>query len=115
MVCNIKDSLFTDPELDAARRFMLDTARFYHANRAFLPRAELTAPRLADLLALVDAGFRSLFSGSPITRIGRNRFLKLFFIPFELEPAPAAQTAWYGRRPTPARPLPARGVNTQVW
>ena len=28
------------------------------ANRAFLPRAELAAPRLADLLALDDAGFR---------------------------------------------------------
>ena len=33
------------------------------ANRAFLPRAELAAPRLADLLALDDAGFRELFSG----------------------------------------------------
>ena len=27
------------------------------ANRAFLPRAELAAPRLADLLALDDAAF----------------------------------------------------------
>ena len=33
--------------------------------RAFLPRAELAAPRLAELLALDDAGFRRLFSGSP--------------------------------------------------
>jgi len=46
------------------------------ANRALLPRAELAAPRLADLLALDDAGFRALFSGSPIKRIGRNRFLR---------------------------------------
>jgi epoxyqueuosine reductase len=46
------------------------------ANRAFLPRAELAAPRLADLLALDDAGFRRLFSGSPIKRIGRNRFVR---------------------------------------
>ena len=46
------------------------------ANRAFLPRAELAAPRLADLLALDDAAFRSLFSGSPIKRIGRNRFVR---------------------------------------
>jgi epoxyqueuosine reductase len=44
------------------------------ANRAFLPRAEMAAPRLADLLALDDAGFREMFSGSPIKRIGRNRF-----------------------------------------
>ena len=47
-----------------------------HRMRAFLPRAELTAPRLADLLALDDAGFRQLFSGSPIKRIGRNRFVR---------------------------------------
>ncbi|WP_082835948.1 tRNA epoxyqueuosine(34) reductase QueG [Croceicoccus bisphenolivorans] len=46
------------------------------ANRAFLPRAELVAPRLDELLALDDAGFRSLFSGSPIKRIGRNRFVR---------------------------------------
>ncbi len=46
------------------------------ANRAFLPRAELAAPRLADLLALDDAGFREMFSGSPIKRIGRNRFIR---------------------------------------
>ncbi|MFA7586677.1 MAG: tRNA epoxyqueuosine(34) reductase QueG [Novosphingobium sp.] len=46
------------------------------ANRAFLPRAELAAPQLGDLLALDDAGFRRLFSGSPIKRIGRNRFVR---------------------------------------
>ena len=46
------------------------------AIRAFLPRAELVAPRLAELLALDDAGFRSVFSGSPIKRIGRSRFLR---------------------------------------
>lgn len=43
---------------------------------AFLPRAELTAPRLADFLDLDDAGFRKLFAGSPIKRIGRDRFLR---------------------------------------
>lgn len=44
--------------------------------RAFLPRAELAAPRLAELLTLDDAGFRKLFSGSPIKRIGRDRFVR---------------------------------------
>jgi epoxyqueuosine reductase len=39
-------------------------------------RAELTAPRLAELAALDDAGFRAMFSGSPIKRIGRNRFVR---------------------------------------
>ncbi|MCF8479746.1 MAG: tRNA epoxyqueuosine(34) reductase QueG [Rhodospirillum sp.] len=43
---------------------------------AFLPRVELTAPRLADLAELDDAGFRSLFSASPIKRIGRGRFVR---------------------------------------
>ena len=46
------------------------------ANKAFLPRAELTAPKLADLLALDDAAFRQLFSGSPIKRTGRDRFVR---------------------------------------
>lgn len=45
-------------------------------NKAFLPRAELTAPALSDLLELDDAGFRQLFSGSPIKRIGRDRFVR---------------------------------------
>ena len=43
---------------------------------AFLPRAELTAPRLADLAALDDGSFRAVFSGSPIKRIGRDRFVR---------------------------------------
>ncbi|WP_010183271.1 tRNA epoxyqueuosine(34) reductase QueG [Sphingomonas sp. PAMC 26605] len=46
------------------------------ANRAFLPRAELVAPELADLLALDDAGFRQVFAGSPIKRIGRDRMVR---------------------------------------
>jgi len=46
------------------------------ANLAFAPRAELTAPMLADLLALDDAGFRQVFSGSPIKRIGRDRMVR---------------------------------------
>ncbi|KPP88354.1 tRNA epoxyqueuosine(34) reductase QueG [Erythrobacter sp. HL-111] len=46
------------------------------AMREFLPRPELVAPRLAELLALDDAGFRALFSGSPIKRIGRDRFVR---------------------------------------
>jgi epoxyqueuosine reductase len=45
-------------------------------HRAFLPRAELAAPRLADLLALDDAGFHQVFAGSPIKRIGRGRMVR---------------------------------------
>jgi epoxyqueuosine reductase len=46
------------------------------AHGEFLPRAELTAPRLVDLAQLDDAGFRKVFSGSPIKRIGRDRFVR---------------------------------------
>jgi epoxyqueuosine reductase len=40
------------------------------------PRADLAAPELASLAALDDAGFRALFAGSPVKRIGRNRFVR---------------------------------------
>ena len=43
---------------------------------AFAPRAELTAPALADLLQLDDAAFRQVFAGSPIKRIGRDRMVR---------------------------------------
>jgi epoxyqueuosine reductase len=46
------------------------------ANRAFLPRAELAAPRLADLLSLDDASFREMFAGSPVKRIGIKRMIR---------------------------------------
>lgn len=42
----------------------------------YLPRVELTAPRLADLADLDDAGFREVFAGSPVKRIGRDRLLR---------------------------------------
>jgi epoxyqueuosine reductase len=45
-------------------------------HQAFVPRAELVAPDLAELLALDDAAFRAKFSGSPIKRVGRNRFVR---------------------------------------
>ncbi|RME64264.1 MAG: tRNA epoxyqueuosine(34) reductase QueG, partial [Alphaproteobacteria bacterium] len=43
---------------------------------AFHARARLASPRLADLVALDDAGFRRVFSGSPIKRTGRDRFVR---------------------------------------
>ena len=42
----------------------------YHA------RDDLIAPPLAELATLDDAGFRAKFSGSPIKRIGRGRFVR---------------------------------------
>ncbi|MCW5695948.1 MAG: tRNA epoxyqueuosine(34) reductase QueG [Bauldia sp.] len=39
-------------------------------------REDLAAPALADLVTLDDSGFRSRFAGSPIKRIGRDRFVR---------------------------------------
>ncbi|WP_312471416.1 MULTISPECIES: tRNA epoxyqueuosine(34) reductase QueG [Brucella] len=39
-------------------------------------RDDLKAPKLADFLTLDDPSFRTLFSGSPVKRIGRDRFLR---------------------------------------
>ncbi|QBY01961.1 tRNA epoxyqueuosine(34) reductase QueG [Rhodophyticola sp. CCM32] len=42
----------------------------------YAARTDLQAPALEDLARLDDAGFRALFSGSPIKRIGRDRFVR---------------------------------------
>jgi len=39
-------------------------------------RPEYEEPRLAELVALDDAAFRAFFSGSPVKRIGRDRFVR---------------------------------------
>ncbi len=39
-------------------------------------REALKAPRLAELLRLDDNAFRALFAGSPVKRIGRDRFIR---------------------------------------
>ena len=41
-----------------------------------IARAELEEPRIADFLGLDDAAFRAMFSGSPVKRIGRDRFIR---------------------------------------
>ncbi len=43
---------------------------------ALWPRAELMAPKLAELARLDDAAFREVFAGSPIKRTGRDRFVR---------------------------------------
>ncbi|RDC74731.1 tRNA epoxyqueuosine(34) reductase QueG [Rhodovulum sp. 12E13] len=42
----------------------------------YAPRQGLDTPRLSDLVRLDDAGFRAMFSGSPIKRIGRDRLVR---------------------------------------
>ena len=39
-------------------------------------RPELQSPKLAELAQLDDPAFRALFSGNPVKRIGRNRFIR---------------------------------------
>ncbi len=51
--------------------------KFAHAAQAaYAPREGAAAPLLAELAALDDAAFRARFSGSPIKRVGRGRFLR---------------------------------------
>lgn len=52
--------------------------KFAHEGRdaKLAARDDLVAPPLADLAGLDDAGFRALFSGSPVKRIGRDRFVR---------------------------------------
>jgi epoxyqueuosine reductase len=74
------------------------------ADLAFLPRAELTAPRLADLAALDEASFRAVFAGSPIKRTGRDRFVRNVLIALGNSGDPAALDV-VGQRLDDASPL----------
>ena len=57
-----------------------------HAEPAFAGKA---APTLAELAGLDDAAFRARFSGSPVKRIGRNRFVRNVAIALGNSGAPA--------------------------
>src|SRR5208337_2007213 len=46
------------------------------ADEKLIARADLAAPGLAELARLDDQAFRAKFVGSPIKRIGRNRFVR---------------------------------------
>ena len=62
-------------------------------------REDLDAPELATLLALDDAGFRTLFAGSPVKRLGHARFLRNVLIAAGNSRTPAlvpAIEAWLG-------------------
>ena len=79
----------------------------------------LEAPRLADLVRLDDAGFRAMFSGSPIKRIGRGRFVRnvLYAIGNSGDPALAEPARGLVDDPDPAVADAARwalGRLTQV-
>ena len=78
---------------------------------------------MAELLALDDTGFRALFAGSPVKRIGRNRFARnclyaagnsgasALMAPVQRlladpDPAVAEAASWALERLTEAKPVP---------
>ena len=88
-------------------------------------REDLRAPKLEDLLELDDAAFRALFSGSPVKRIGRDKFVANCLIAAGNSGRPAllpavearlgdaasgvrAMAVWALRRLAPDRALSAR-------
>jgi epoxyqueuosine reductase len=66
-------------------------------------RPDLEAPDLAELAGLDDAAFRKHFAGSPIKRIGRDRFLRNVLIALGNSGAPelAPQAVRHLRDPSP--------------
>ncbi len=61
-----------------------------HAEPAFAARS---VPALAELALLDDAAFRARFSGSPVKRIGRDRFLRNVAVAVGNSAAPALRQA----------------------
>jgi hypothetical protein len=48
-------------------------------------------------------------------RVGRNRYLKLFFMRFEQDPVPRATTAWYSKPAPASRRKAERSLNFATW
>jgi epoxyqueuosine reductase len=66
-------------------------------------RPDLIAPDLAELAALDDANFRKKFAGSPVKRIGRDRFVRnvLIAIGNSADPSLAPEAARLTADPNP--------------
>jgi epoxyqueuosine reductase len=77
---------------------------------AFHPRAESSAPRLADLARLDDAAFRKMFAGTTIKRTGRDRFVRNVLIAIGNAGDPTLESVAQGLRADPS-PL-VRGAAT---
>jgi epoxyqueuosine reductase len=67
-----------------------------------IAREDLTAPTLAELAVLDDAAFRALFSGSPVKRIGRDRFVRNVLIAIGNSGIPALRDVAAGLCEDPA-------------
>ncbi len=77
--------------------------KFAVAAREMRYQGPADAPALADLAQLDDAAFRARFSGSPIKRIGRDRFLRnvLYAIGNSADPALAPSATRHLDDPDP--------------
>ena len=69
----------------------------------YAARPELMAPQLCELATLDDAAFRAMFSGSPVKRIGRDRFVRnvLYAIGNSNDPSLKTVAADLTRDPAP--------------
>jgi epoxyqueuosine reductase len=78
--------------------------KFAQAAREIGYAPRVGTPELTELVALDDAGFRARFAGSPIKRIGRDRFVRnvLYAIGNSGLPALAAQAAPLCQDPDPS-------------
>jgi len=54
--------------------------RAYSPDPALAPRPDSLAPALAELAMLDEAGFRARFAGTPVKRVGRDRFVATVLI-----------------------------------
>ncbi len=66
------------------------------AHEKLYARKDLRAPQLAELASLDDTAFRAMFSGSPVKRLGRDRFVRNVLIAI-------GNSAEAGLRPVAAR------------
>lgn len=81
-----------------------------------MARTDLKQPKLADLASLDEAAFRAKFSGSPIKRIGRSRFLRnvLTAIGNSNDPSLRVHAAQYWDDPDPVLAEAAKWACTQL-
>lgn len=69
---------------------------------AYWARVELKTPPLEDLAGLDDPGFRAVFAGSPIKRIGRDRFLRNVLIAIGNSASPRLSAVAAAHLPDPS-------------
>jgi len=77
--------------------------------RIIVPLFESAVKRRGDYMWEVLGG---LFGHE---RVGRNRYLKIFFLTFESKAPARTQTSWYSQPQRPSRREPIRSLSANVW